>query len=106
MTAITRRRLVWAITGVEIVLLAWLVFAVHCPARLELERMGAVPPDRLLPAVRGEVIEGDVAGYHYYPDRDLVRGWLVDEGLSVLDEATEPQDGWGYWHLFLGTPAP
>ena len=54
MTAITRRRLVWAITGVEIVLLAWLVFAVHCPARLELERMGAVPPDRLHPAVRGE----------------------------------------------------
>ncbi len=25
-----------------------------------------------LPAVRGEVIEGDVAGYHYYPERDRV----------------------------------
>jgi SAM-dependent methyltransferase len=61
--------------------------------------------ERGLPAVRGEVIEGDVAGYHYYPGRDQVRDWLISEGLTVLDEATEPQDGWGYWHLLLGTPA-
>jgi SAM-dependent methyltransferase len=61
--------------------------------------------ERGLPAVRGEVIEGDVAGYHYYPGRDQVRDWLTTEGLTVLDEATEPQDGWGYWHLFLGTSA-
>ena len=31
------------------------------------------PRARGLPAVRGEVIEGDVAGYHYYPGRERVR---------------------------------
>jgi SAM-dependent methyltransferase len=54
-----------------------------------------------LPAVRGEVIEGDVAGYHFYPGRERVRGWLTDEGLSIVEEDTEPQDGWAYWHLLL-----
>jgi SAM-dependent methyltransferase len=61
--------------------------------------------ERGVPAVRGEVTQGDVAGYHYYPGRDRVRGWLAADGLKVLDEATEPQDGWGYWHLYLGTAA-
>ena len=59
--------------------------------------------DRGLPAVRGEVIEGDVAGYHYYPGRDRVRDWLAAEYLEILDEATDQEDGWGYWHLFLAT---
>ena len=31
---------------------------------------------RGLPAVRGEVIDGNVGGYHYYPDRGQVTGWL------------------------------
>lgn len=61
--------------------------------------------ERGLPAVRGEVIEGDVAGYHYYPGRERVHEWLVAEGLDVIDEATEPQDGWAYWHLYLGSRA-
>src|SRR4249919_2945009 len=54
-----------------------------------------------LPAVRGEVIEGDVAGYHYYPGRDRVTRWLTSEGLDVVAQDTEPQDGWAYWHLLL-----
>jgi cyclopropane fatty-acyl-phospholipid synthase-like methyltransferase len=29
------------------------------------------------PAVRGEVTEGDVAGYHYYPGRARVLDWLT-----------------------------
>jgi SAM-dependent methyltransferase len=56
---------------------------------------------RGLPAVRGEVIEGDVAGYHYYLGRDRVRGWLAAEGLKIVDEATDQEDGWAYWHLLL-----
>jgi SAM-dependent methyltransferase len=54
-----------------------------------------------LPAVHGEVIEGDVAGYHFYPGRTRVRAWLADEGLTIVGEDTEPQDGWAYWHLLL-----
>ena len=54
-----------------------------------------------LPAVRGEVIEGDVAGYHYYPGRDQVIGWLDAERLDVVEEDTQAHDGWAYWHLLL-----
>jgi len=61
--------------------------------------------ERGIPAVRGEVIEGEVAGYHYYPGRERVRAWLAAEGLVILDEATDQEDGWGYWHLFLATRA-
>jgi hypothetical protein len=56
---------------------------------------------RGLPAVPGEVIEGDVAGYHYYPDRARVMGWIGAEGLAVVDEGYTQYDGWGYRHLLL-----
>jgi SAM-dependent methyltransferase len=55
------------------------------------------------PAVRGEVVEGDTGGYHYYPGRDRVRGWLADAGLIVVDDAVDPEDGWAYWHLLVQT---
>jgi SAM-dependent methyltransferase len=54
-----------------------------------------------LPIVRGEVIEGDVAGYHYYPGRTQALAWLADAGLAVIDEAFDQQEGWGYRHLIL-----
>ncbi len=57
-----------------------------------------------LPAVRGEVIEGDVAGYHYYPGRARVLGWLAEAGLTVTAEDYTPADGWGYRHLLLRRP--
>jgi cyclopropane fatty-acyl-phospholipid synthase-like methyltransferase len=57
------------------------------------------------PAVRGEVVEGDVAGYHYYPGRARVLGWFEAEGLSVEDEALAPEDGWAYRHFLLRSPA-
>ena len=57
------------------------------------------------PLVRGEVIEGDTAGYHYYPGRARVLEWFTAAGLRVLDEAFDPQDDWGYRHLLLHRPA-
>jgi SAM-dependent methyltransferase len=57
-----------------------------------------------LPAVRGEIIEGDTAGYHFYPGRDQVLRWLDAEGLRVVEEGFDQEDGWGYWHLLLRTP--
>src|SRR5262249_49973009 len=41
---------------------------------------------RGLPAVRGEIVEADVAGYHYYPGREHVVEWLMREGLTIADE--------------------
>ena len=56
---------------------------------------------RGLPVVRGEVTEGDVAGYHYYPGRDQVARWLEAVGLAIVDHDTEAIEDWGYWHLLL-----
>jgi cyclopropane fatty-acyl-phospholipid synthase-like methyltransferase len=57
---------------------------------------------RGLAAVRGEIIDGDVAGYHYYPTRDQVMAWLADAEWTVVDEAYHHEEaGWGYRHLLL-----
>jgi SAM-dependent methyltransferase len=56
---------------------------------------------RGVPAVRGEIIEGDVAGYHYYPGREQVLLWLEAEGLDVVAEAFDQEDGWGYRHWLV-----
>jgi SAM-dependent methyltransferase len=60
---------------------------------------------RGLPAVRGEVIEGDVAGYHFYPERERVLAWLASAGIEVLEERFEHVEGnWGYRHLLTRAP--
>lgn len=56
---------------------------------------------RGLPAVAGEVVEGDVAGYHYYPHREQVLAWLDSESLELIDEHYKKEDGWGYRHFLL-----
>lgn len=60
---------------------------------------------RGLPAVRGEVIEDGAAGYHYYPGRERVLGWIADEGLEVVAEEYGHAGGdWGYRHFLLRAP--
>jgi len=54
-----------------------------------------------MPAMRGEVIEGGVAGYHYYPGREQVLDWLSAEGLSVAEEGFTQEAGWGSRHFLL-----
>ena len=56
------------------------------------------------PAVRGEVVEGDVAGYHFYPGRRRVIEWIHAAGLEVVDEGFKQEDGWGYRHFLLQSP--
>ena len=58
-----------------------------------------------LPVERGEVVEGETAGYHYYPGRDRVIAWLGAAGFAVVEEAFDQQDGWGYRHLLVGDTA-
>ena len=62
-------------------------------------------PRQGLPAVHGEVIEGDTAGYHYYPGREQVLAWLAAEGLEVVREGVGRGRNWGYRHLLLRTGA-
>jgi cyclopropane fatty-acyl-phospholipid synthase-like methyltransferase len=59
---------------------------------------------RGLPALRGEIIEGDVAGYHYYPGRDRAMGWFEAAGLDVIDEDYSAEEDWGYRHFLLRSP--
>ena len=59
-----------------------------------------LPPEPLPPPtdprqLPGEVLEG--GGYHYYPSRPLVRGWLEATRLTITEEA----DADSYWHLLL-----
>jgi cyclopropane fatty-acyl-phospholipid synthase-like methyltransferase len=56
------------------------------------------------PAVHGEITEGDVAGYHYYPGRDQAADWLTGAGLEIVDEEYSQYDGWGYHHFLLRRP--
>jgi SAM-dependent methyltransferase len=54
-----------------------------------------------VPAVRGEIVEGDTAGYHYYPGREQAIRWLEADGFGLVDEGFDQEDGWGYRHLLL-----
>jgi SAM-dependent methyltransferase len=56
---------------------------------------------RGLPAVRGEIVEGDVAGYHFYPGRNQVLAWFAAAGLDVIDEGYSAEEDWGYRHFLL-----
>ena len=53
------------------------------------------------PAVFGEVIEGDTAGYHFYPDRERADLWLAAAGFQPIEHADEWLDGYGYRHLLV-----
>ena len=53
----------------------------------------------------GEIVEGDVAGDHYYPGRDRVLTWIAAEGLEVVtEEYQHARDAWGYRHFMLRSP--
>jgi ubiquinone/menaquinone biosynthesis C-methylase UbiE len=67
----------------------------------EIEDAFAALLDQGVPAVRGEVIEGNVAGYHFYPGPQRVREWFAAEGLEVLEEGFKQENGWGYRHFLL-----
>jgi len=54
-----------------------------------------------LPAVRGEIVEGDTAGYHYYPGRERAIDWLEAEGFVLVAEGHDQEDGWGYRHFLV-----
>jgi SAM-dependent methyltransferase len=56
---------------------------------------------RGLPVVRGELIEGDAGGYHYYPGREQALRWLVEGGFDLTHEDADWRGDWGYRHLLL-----
>jgi 2-polyprenyl-3-methyl-5-hydroxy-6-metoxy-1,4-benzoquinol methylase len=56
-----------------------------------------------LPVVNGEDVGEETGGYHFYPGRDRIGGWLSEAKLHVIDEADEwfDEHGYGYRHLLL-----
>jgi ubiquinone/menaquinone biosynthesis C-methylase UbiE len=72
---------------------------VEQPDQAELVRVQAAAVAQGLPVVPGEMAE-EGAGYHYYPSRDQVAGWLEEAGLAVAAEAVSDEGGgYGYLHL-------
>jgi ubiquinone/menaquinone biosynthesis C-methylase UbiE len=69
--------------------------------RAEIEEAFAEGTRRGWPIVLGEVIEGDTAGYHYYPDRAQVVDWLRSSGFEIVRQGDEPFDGYAYHHLLV-----
>ena len=70
-------------------------------AEVEVDRAFQASQAQGLPAVRGEVVEGNVAGYHHYPGKERVAGWLRDAGLVPLEEGDTDMGDWGYRHLLV-----
>lgn len=70
-----------------------------------IERAFASLSARELPAVRGELVEEDAAGYHYFPGRGQAVDWFGQQGLAIVDEGFWRGNGWGHRH-FLPRPGP
>jgi ubiquinone/menaquinone biosynthesis C-methylase UbiE len=74
------------------------------PNRADLERAQADATAAGLPVVPGEMT-AEGAGYHHYPSREQVGGWLEEAGLAVVaEDVSDEGDGYGYLHL-LTRPA-
>jgi SAM-dependent methyltransferase len=85
---------------------AYLYLTVEESEDAAIDKAMASASERGDPAVRGEVIDGETGGYHYYPGREQVMDWLTVQRLEIVADATDELDGWGYWHLFLRTSVP
>lgn len=82
---------------------AYLYLTVEEVDRRELDRVFHETREAGLPTVHGEDVRAESGGYHYYPAREQVSGWLADAGFAVVDEADEGLDGYGYHHLLMRT---
>jgi ubiquinone/menaquinone biosynthesis C-methylase UbiE len=78
-----------------------LYLTVEEPDQADLDRAQADAVARGLPVVPGEMAE-EGAGYHYYPSRQQVAGWLEEAGLVVAAEGRSDEgEGYGYLHLLV-----
>jgi SAM-dependent methyltransferase len=66
-----------------------------------LERAFARLSARGLPAVRGELADGNPAGYHFFPGRDKAVDWFCRQELAIVDEGFRRGNGWGHRHFLL-----
>jgi ubiquinone/menaquinone biosynthesis C-methylase UbiE len=66
----------------------------------DVDRAYADATARDLPVVPGEILFHGT-DYHFVPTREHVAGWISGEGLSVIDEADSPGEGYSYWHLLM-----
>jgi SAM-dependent methyltransferase len=69
--------------------------------RSDLDRAYEAASAAGLPVVFGEDVGDETGGYHHYPDREQVQRWLGDAGWTLVDEADEWLEGYGYHHLLV-----
>jgi SAM-dependent methyltransferase len=67
------------------------------PAYVTVERPDEPLPPASDPRQRPGEVVSEGGGYHYYPPRPAVRGWLAEAGFSIAGQA----DAECYWHLLL-----
>jgi ubiquinone/menaquinone biosynthesis C-methylase UbiE len=78
-----------------------LYLTVEEPDQADLDRAQADAVASGLPVVPGEMT-AEGAGYHYYPSRQQVAGWLEAAGLVVEAEGRSDEgDSYGYLHLLV-----
>jgi SAM-dependent methyltransferase len=75
---------------------AGLYLTVELPDEDALREAATRAAERGLPVVAGEQV-GEGGGYHFYPSRERVAGWLDGARLAVVEEA----DADDYRHLLL-----
>lgn len=74
----------------------YLYFTVEIPGEEEIKEVEEAfkqGQEQKLPIIHGECIDADV--YHYYPSMELVREWIRQAGLIVIEEG----EGDGYHHF-------
>jgi SAM-dependent methyltransferase len=67
------------------------------PAYVTVELADEPLPPAADPRQRPGEVVNEGGGYHYYPARAAVRGWLAEAGFGITGEA----DADYYWHLLL-----
>ena len=55
---------------------------------------------RGLPVVAGEILFHG-SDYHFVPTRSQVADWVAAEGLTIVEEADSPGEGYSYWHVLM-----
>ncbi len=70
---------------------AWLYLTVELAPSAEVAALNRELANSGLPVVEGEVLWDQPDGYyHFHPDMDRVRAWIVDAGFVIEDDAEGP----------------
>ena len=79
---------------------AMLYLTVEEHDQADIDAANAAATARGLPVVPGEILFHG-SDYHFVPTRGQVADWVAAEGLTIIEEADSPGEGYSYWHLLM-----